>query len=69
MPKLRNLTLVKARQVLAAANCKLGKVTRVHDKRFKRGRVISQQPDAKWRRDVGAKVAVKVSLGPPKKRR
>jgi hypothetical protein len=69
VPKLRNLTLAKARKALTTANCKLGKVTRVRDKRFKRGRVISQTPDAKWRRDVGAKVAVKLSLGPPKKRR
>jgi hypothetical protein len=69
VPKLRNLTLAKAKQTLTALGCKLGKVTRVRDKRFKRGRVISQTPDAKWRRDVGAKVAVKVSLGPPKKRR
>jgi hypothetical protein len=68
VPKLRNLTLAKAKQTLTALGCKLGKVTRVRDKRFKRGRVISQTPDAKWRRDVGAKVAVKVSLGPPKKR-
>jgi hypothetical protein len=69
VPKLRNLTLAKARQTLTALGCKLGKVTRVRDKRMKRGRVISQTPDAKWRRDVGAKVAVKVSLGPPTKRR
>lgn len=68
VPKLRNLTLAKAKQALTAANCKLGKVTRVRDKRIKKGRVISQLPDPKWRRDVGAKVAVKVSLGPPKKR-
>jgi PASTA domain-containing protein len=69
VPKLRNLTLAKAKQALTAAQCKLGKVTRVRDRRVKRGRVISQQPDAKWRRDVGAKVAVKVSLGSPQKRR
>jgi len=69
VPKLRNLTLAKAKQALTAAQCKLGKVARVRDRRVKRGRVISQQPDAKWRRDVGAKVAVKISLGPPKKRR
>jgi hypothetical protein len=69
VPKLRNLTLAKARQTLTATGCKLGKVTRVRDPRVKRGRVISQTPDAKWRRDLGAKVAVKVSLGPPKKRR
>jgi hypothetical protein len=69
VPKLRNLTLAKAKQMLTALGCKLGKVTRVRDKRFKRGRVISQTPDPEWRRDVGAKVAVKVSLGPPKKRR
>jgi hypothetical protein len=69
VPKLRNLTLAKATKALTAANCKLGKVTRVRDKRFKRGRVISHTPDAKWRRDSGAKVALKVSLGPPKKRR
>jgi hypothetical protein len=67
VPKLRNLTLAKARQALTTANCKLGKVTRVRDKRIKKGRVISQAPDPKWRRDVGAKVAIKLSLGPPKK--
>jgi PASTA domain len=69
VPKLRNLTVAKAKQTLTAVGCKLGKVTRVRDRRVKRGRVISQTPDAKWRRDLGAKVAVKVSLGPPKKPR
>jgi PASTA domain len=69
VPKLRNLTVAAARKALTAASCKLGKITRVRDKRVKRGRVISQTPEAKWRRDVGAAVAVKVSLGPPRKKR
>jgi hypothetical protein len=69
VPKLENLTLAKAKQALTAAHCKLGKVTRVRDRRVKRGRVLSQAVAPKWRRDVGAKVAVKVSLGPPKKQR
>lgn len=69
VPKLRNLTVAKAKQALTAAHCKLGKVTRVRDRRVKRGRVLSQAVAPKWRRDVGAKVAVKVSLGPPKKQR
>jgi PASTA domain len=69
VPKLRNLTLAAARRALAAANCKLGRVTRVRDRRVKRGRVVSQTPSPKWRRDVGAKVDLKVSLGPPRKKR
>jgi PASTA domain len=69
VPKLRNLTLAAARKALTEANCKLGKVTRARDKRFKRGRVISQGVPARWRRDAGAKVDVKLSLGPPKKKR
>jgi hypothetical protein len=69
VPKLRNLTLVKARAVLTAAHCMLGKVTRIRDRRIKRGRVVSQTVPATWRRDVGATVPVKVSLGPPRTRR
>jgi hypothetical protein len=68
VPKLRNLTVPKARAALTAAHCKLGKVTRVRDRRIKRGRVVSQAVPAKWRSDVGEKVDVKVSLGPPRKR-
>lgn len=69
VPKLRNLTVTKARAALTAAHCALGKVTRVRDRRIKRGRVVSQAVPATWRRDVGAKVPVKVSLGPPRKKR
>jgi hypothetical protein len=68
VPKLRNLTVTRARAALTAAHCKLGKVKRVRDRRVKRGRVVSQAVPAKWRSDVGAKVDVKVSLGPPRKR-
>jgi len=69
VPKLRNLTVAKARATLTAAHCALGKVTRVRDRRIKRGRVVSQTVPPQWRRDVSAKVAVKVSLGPPRKKR
>jgi hypothetical protein len=68
VPKLRNLTVAKARAALTAAHCALGKVTRVRDRRIKRGRVVLQTVPPTWRRDVGAKVPVKVSLGPPRKR-
>ena len=67
VPQLRNLTLKAARKALTAAACKLGKVSRRPDRRVRRGRVLAQQPSAKWRRDVGAKVDVKVSSGPPGK--
>jgi hypothetical protein len=65
VPQLRNLTLKAARKALTAAACKLGKVSRRPDRLIRRGRVLAQQPSAKWRRDVGAKVDVKVSSGPP----
>jgi hypothetical protein len=69
VPQLRNLTLKQARKVLTAAACKLGKVSRRADRRLRRGRVLSQDPRAKWRREAGAKVDVKLSSGPPRAKR
>jgi subtilisin family serine protease len=63
VPRLRNLTLVSARRVLAKRGCSLGRVTRAHSRRVRRGRVIAQRPAPGLRRARGAKVRVTLSRG------
>jgi beta-lactam-binding protein with PASTA domain len=56
-----------AKQRLGLANCRVGKVTRAHENRVRRGRVISQRPGFNAVLPGGAKVNLVVSSG--KKRR
>jgi subtilisin family serine protease len=63
VPRLRNLTLVSARRVLARRGCSLGRVTRARSRRVRRGRVIAQRPTPGLRRARGAKVRVTLSRG------
>lgn len=63
VPRLRNLTLVSARRVLAKRGCSLGRVTRARSRRVRRGRVIAQRPAPGLRRARGAKVRVTLSRG------
>jgi uncharacterized delta-60 repeat protein len=63
VPALRGRTLASARSRLVRANCTLGKVTRVHSLRTKKGRVVSQRPRAGARLAERAKVDLVVSRG------
>jgi hypothetical protein len=63
VPRLRGRTLVRSKVLLARANCRVGKVTRVRS-RLKRGVVLKQRPAAGVRRARGAKVALRISRGP-----
>jgi beta-lactam-binding protein with PASTA domain len=63
VPRLRNLTLVSARRLLAKRGCSLGRVTRARSRRVRRGRVIAQRPAPGLRRARGAKVRVVLSRG------
>jgi hypothetical protein len=59
VPKLKGLTVVKAKAALKAGSCRLGKVKKVQSK-GKKGRVIAQSPQRGSRLPAGAKVAVKI---------
>jgi Bacterial Ig domain/PASTA domain len=63
VPNLKGKTLVRARALLKARRCALGRVTRAHSRLLKRGLIIKQsrRPGASLRR--GAKVNVVVSRG------
>jgi RTX calcium-binding nonapeptide repeat (4 copies)/PASTA domain len=63
VPRVRGRTLARAKVLLARANCRLGKVTRVRS-RARKGVVLRQSPVAGARRARGAKVALRVSRGP-----
>jgi hypothetical protein len=58
VPSLKGLTAKFAKKLLAATNCKLGKVTRRTSKSGKKGTVIKQSKKPKSVLAVGSKVAV-----------
>jgi hypothetical protein len=62
VPKLRGLTLKKAKRKLRKAHCRLGKVRKARS-RVKRGRVIAQKPRPRKVLRRGAKVGVTLSRG------
>jgi hypothetical protein len=64
LPKSRSLTIVKRR--LKAANCTVGKVTRLRSRTRKRGRVIGLSPGVGKRLASRAKVRIMVSSGKPR---
>jgi hypothetical protein len=63
VPRLRGRTLAAARAALEFAGCAAGRVTRVHSRHVRRGRVISSSPSAGARRPPGTRVALVVSRG------
>jgi hypothetical protein len=62
VPKVKGKKLAAAKSALTQAHCTTGKVTRRFSK-VKRGRVISQRPEAGTSLAAGAKVALVVSKG------
>jgi hypothetical protein len=61
VPNLKGLAVSAAKLRLRARSCRLGKVTRVHVKGKKRGRVVSQSLKRGSRPAVGTKVSVEVA--------
>lgn len=59
VPRLQGLKLRAATRSLAAAGCRLGRVTRP-GRRGRRLVVVRQRPGAGWRRSAGARVAVRL---------
>jgi hypothetical protein len=66
VPNVKGKTLARARHVLEAANCSVGKVRRVNSKRIKRRHVISQ--GAKPGTVLADNAAVKLVVSRGKKR-
>ncbi len=64
VPKLAGLTLAKAKKALAAAHCKLGKVSYAFSAKVKKGKVVSSKPKASSTAPAGSKVALVISKGP-----
>jgi hypothetical protein len=62
VPSLRGKTVTSAREALAAAGCRLGKVTRTHSK-VKRGRIVRSTKKANRVLAAKARVNVVVSRG------
>jgi hypothetical protein len=56
VPKLRGITLRRAKRILRIAHCRLGSVTRKRAKPRLAGRVLSSRPRAGARRPAGTKV-------------
>lgn len=63
VPRLRGLTLLGARRLLAKKGCALGRVTRVRSRRVARGRVVAQRPAPGIRLARGTRVRVVLSRG------
>jgi serine/threonine-protein kinase len=63
VPTVRGATLARARALIVAANCSVGRVSRVRSSIVPRGRVITQYPEPGTRLRNGGKVQMEVSSG------
>jgi uncharacterized delta-60 repeat protein len=63
VPRVKGKILVAARRAIVKAHCSVGKVTRAFSSKVKKGRVISQKPQAGKRLGAGSKVKLMVSKG------
>jgi subtilisin family serine protease len=63
VPRLRGLTLIGAKRALVKRGCALGRISRTHSRRVRRGRIVAQRPRPGLRMRRGAKVAVELSRG------
>jgi PASTA domain/FG-GAP repeat len=63
VPNVKGKTLVRARALLAARRCALGRVTRGYSRKVRKGRVITQRPRASTRLPRGGRVNLLVSRG------
>jgi beta-lactam-binding protein with PASTA domain len=63
VPNLKGKTLTQARKLLAAGRCALGRVTRVHSRLARAGKIVRQSRAPGTRLPRGTKVNVVVSRG------
>jgi hypothetical protein len=63
VPKVVGLTLPKARKKIVAAHCEVGKITRKHSTKKKKGRVIAESPKAGKHVDLFSKIRLTVGKG------
>jgi hypothetical protein len=63
VPRLRGLMLIGAKRALVKRGCALGRISRTHSRRVRRGRIVAQRPRPGLRMRRGAKVAVELSRG------
>jgi hypothetical protein len=69
VPKLGHGSLTSIRKKLAAAHCKLGKITRRHSRKFGRNHVLTQKLHPGQTLPAGSAVPITLSSGKPKPRR
>jgi PASTA domain/Divergent InlB B-repeat domain len=67
VPKVVGLRLGKAKQRIAKAHCRTGKVTRKRSSRKKKGKVLAQRPAPGKDLKSGAKVRLTVGKGPKRR--
>jgi hypothetical protein len=63
VPRLKGLTLSKARKAITKAGCAVGKIKQAHSRRVRKGRVISSSPPSGRSKAHGTKVGLVVSRG------
>jgi hypothetical protein len=63
VPKVVGLTLAKAKTKIKKAHCRVGKITRKHSSKKKKGKVIKQSPRAHKHLKAGSKVNLTVGKG------
>ncbi len=63
VPRLRGQTLAAARHALALSYCGVGRITRAHSRRIRRGRVISSSPPSGEAHRPGTRIRLLVSRG------
>jgi beta-lactam-binding protein with PASTA domain len=52
--------LARAKKKIVSRHCRVGKITRVHARAAKRGRVLAQRPKGGANRPRGTRIALKV---------
>jgi hypothetical protein len=62
VPRLRRLRLIRAKQRLAAAGCRLGKVSKRRSRRAHAGHVIGQSPPPGTNIPAGGSVSVRIAV-------
>lgn len=62
-PGVKRETLANAKRSIKRHRCSVGQITYAFSHKVKKGRVISQNPLAGWRREHGSKINLVVSKG------
>jgi beta-lactam-binding protein with PASTA domain len=60
VPNVVGQKLARAKAKIRSRHCAVGKITRTHAPRSKRGRVLAQRPKGGANRPRGTKIALKV---------